>query len=77
MSEKQAGFFENCGTINKIVNIRNIMKKCRNHNISIYLSVIDYANGILLLEQHATLGNPDKNRFVRANYKSCKEALQK
>ena len=43
ISEEQAGFVEDKGTRDQIVNIRNIMEKCKNHNIPIYLCFIDYA----------------------------------
>ena len=43
ISEEQAGFVEDKGTRDQIVNIRNIMEKCENHNIPIYLCFIDYA----------------------------------
>ena len=43
INEEQAGFVKDKGTRHQIVNIRNIMEKCKNHSIPIYLGFIDYA----------------------------------
>ena len=42
MAEEQAGFVKGKGTREQIVNIRNIMEKCRSHNIPLYMCFIDY-----------------------------------
>ena len=43
ISEEQAGFVKDKGTRDQFVNIQNLMKKWKNHNIPIYLCFIDYA----------------------------------
>ena len=43
MAEEQAGFVERNGTREQIVNIRNIIEKCRDHNTPLYMCFIDYA----------------------------------
>ena len=43
ISEEQAGFVEGKGTREQIVNMRNIIQKCRDHNIPVYFCFIDYA----------------------------------
>ena len=39
ISEEQAGFVEDKGTRDRIVNIRNIMEKCKNQNIPIFYAL--------------------------------------
>ena len=41
--EEQAGFRRGRGTRDQIVNIRNIIEKCRSHRTPLYLCFIDYA----------------------------------
>ena len=43
ISEEQAGFVEGRGTREHIVNVRQIMEKCRGHNIPLYMCFIDYS----------------------------------
>ena len=43
MAEEQAGFVEGKRTREQIVNIRIIIEKCRDQNISLYMCFIDYA----------------------------------
>jgi len=43
ISEEQAGFRAGRGTRDHIVNIRNIIEKCRGHSIPLYLCFIDYS----------------------------------
>jgi hypothetical protein len=43
MAEEQAGFVDGKGTREQIVNIRNIIEKCREHNVPLYMCFIDYA----------------------------------
>ena len=46
ISEEQAGFVEGRGTREHIVNVRQIMEKCRGHNIPLYMCCIDYSKVI-------------------------------
>jgi len=43
IAEEQAGFRAGRGTRDHIVNIRNIIEKCRGHSIPLYLCFIDYS----------------------------------
>ena len=43
ISDEQAGFREGRGTREQIVNIRNIIEKCREHRHPLYLCFIDYS----------------------------------
>ena len=43
ISDEQAGFREGRGTREQIVNIRNIIEKCREHRHPFYLCLIDYS----------------------------------
>ena len=54
--KKQAGFVEDKGTRDQIVNIRNIMEKWKNHDIPINLCFIDYAKAFDCVS-HAQLRN--------------------
>ena len=46
ISEEQAGFVEDKETRDQIISIRNIMGKCKNYNIPMYVCFIDYAKKI-------------------------------
>ena len=43
ISIMQAGFREGRGTRDQIVNIRNVIEKCRGHNLPLYICFIDYS----------------------------------
>ena len=43
ISEEQAGFVEGRGTREHVVNVRQVMEKCRGHNIPLYMCFIDYS----------------------------------
>ena len=43
ISTMQAGFREGRGTRDQIVNIRNIMEKCKIHRLPLYMVFIDYS----------------------------------
>ena len=43
ISDEQAGFREGRGTRGQIVNIRNVIEKCREHKHPLYLCFIDYS----------------------------------
>jgi len=43
ISDEQAGFVEGRGTREHIVNVRQIMEKCKGHNIPLYMCFIDYS----------------------------------
>ena len=43
ISEEQAGFREGRGTRDQIVNIRNIIEKCKDHRLPLYMCFIDYS----------------------------------
>ncbi|XP_072039010.1 uncharacterized protein [Amphiura filiformis] len=43
IADEQAGFRAGRGTRDQIVNMRNIIEKCRGHSIPLYLCFIDYS----------------------------------
>ena len=43
IADEQAGFRAGRGTRDQIVNIRNIIEKCRGHSVPLYLCFIDYS----------------------------------
>ena len=43
ISSTQAGFREGRGTRDQIVNIRNVMEKCKDHKLPLYMCFIDYS----------------------------------
>ena len=55
ISIMQAGFREERGTRDQIVNIRNIIDKCKEHRMALYLCFIDYSSLLKSIWMWATM----------------------
>jgi hypothetical protein len=52
ISDEQAGFREGRGTRDQIVNIRNVIEKCREHRLPLYMCFIDYSKAFDCVSHH-------------------------